>query len=766
MRAMASPASTCSTYDRGQQVADRLDRRGLEHRQVEQREERQHALGERVRRRQVASTYARKPPPRTRTGQVVCRGRRAVRRGGEAREGPPAARRDVVRLVAEPPRKAARSSSTDTFTSARQAASPSANAREPSPRRGRRRGPRRSATPSSGSAARQRDAPTYLAEIAKRTPRRTRRRCPRSAAARTRRRQERAARPKTSAVSSFMKWAKVKRPWESHTTRATQARRGARLEPASAASAATATAANAAETKRPARTAACRSPSTRRAREGARRVHQEQRVLEVERPLPRDLLDLARLVRVVVEGHPRVPRVEEQQSGERREQERCARERLGARDAGERGRRAGGLARSRGHGGGSCHNPAAIASNATPHPGGFTRGHECPRPSLSAPDRRRRDGSGAAAAHSARRGRDRAGPREPLARRRGRGLRRARRARAAAAPRARGHRPDGPAGGVALRRVGGPRPRRSRSSCGGRRGSCSCAPGASSARRSRSKRPRSAPPGSCAPQAERGARRPRPSLDSPPFEGSPVSDERAPVLIGVAQRSVRPGDAPAGDLPLEGASDPVALLEAVARGALAGRRRRRRRARVRGHDRPRRLARLDAAQRAAPPRGAPRRLAAPGARDGRRRRGPARAPEPRRARRGARRDRRRPPRRRERDPELPPRAREGRPPRPLARRGRRADGGLGDEARPLAARGALRPRASLDDLPALRERAARPPRREPRRPPPPHGRADGALHARRRGEPPRVVPGGAERRGAREPSVRRTGWSRSRTRST
>jgi acetyl-CoA C-acetyltransferase len=48
-----------------------------------------------------------------------------------------------------------------------------------------------------------------------------------------------------------------------------------------------------------------------------------------------------------------------------------------------------------------------------------------------------------------------------------------------------------------------------------------------------------------------------------------VGDERAPVLIGVAQRSVRPGDAPAGDLPLEGASDPLALLEAVARAALA-----------------------------------------------------------------------------------------------------------------------------------------------------------------------------------------------------
>ena len=48
-----------------------------------------------------------------------------------------------------------------------------------------------------------------------------------------------------------------------------------------------------------------------------------------------------------------------------------------------------------------------------------------------------------------------------------------------------------------------------------------------------------------------------------------MGDGRAPVLIGVAQRSVRPGDPPAGDLPLEGASDPLALLDAVARGALA-----------------------------------------------------------------------------------------------------------------------------------------------------------------------------------------------------
>lgn len=42
---------------------------------------------------------------------------------------------------------------------------------------------------------------------------------------------------------------------------------------------------------------------------------------------------------------------------------------------------------------------------------------------------------------------------------------------------------------------------------------------------------------------------------------------RSPVLIGVAQRTVRPGDAPVGALPVEGVSDPLALLEAVARGA-------------------------------------------------------------------------------------------------------------------------------------------------------------------------------------------------------
>jgi acetyl-CoA C-acetyltransferase len=42
---------------------------------------------------------------------------------------------------------------------------------------------------------------------------------------------------------------------------------------------------------------------------------------------------------------------------------------------------------------------------------------------------------------------------------------------------------------------------------------------------------------------------------------------RSPVLIGVAQRSVRPGDAPVGALPVLGASDPLALLEAVARAA-------------------------------------------------------------------------------------------------------------------------------------------------------------------------------------------------------
>ena len=46
-----------------------------------------------------------------------------------------------------------------------------------------------------------------------------------------------------------------------------------------------------------------------------------------------------------------------------------------------------------------------------------------------------------------------------------------------------------------------------------------------------------------------------------------MGDGRAPVLIGVAQRSVRPGEAGVGSLPLAGASDPLALLEAVARAA-------------------------------------------------------------------------------------------------------------------------------------------------------------------------------------------------------
>jgi acetyl-CoA C-acetyltransferase len=46
-----------------------------------------------------------------------------------------------------------------------------------------------------------------------------------------------------------------------------------------------------------------------------------------------------------------------------------------------------------------------------------------------------------------------------------------------------------------------------------------------------------------------------------------MGDGRAPVLIGVAQRTVRPGDRPVGELPLAGASDPLALLEAVARAA-------------------------------------------------------------------------------------------------------------------------------------------------------------------------------------------------------
>jgi acetyl-CoA C-acetyltransferase len=43
---------------------------------------------------------------------------------------------------------------------------------------------------------------------------------------------------------------------------------------------------------------------------------------------------------------------------------------------------------------------------------------------------------------------------------------------------------------------------------------------------------------------------------------------RAPVLVGVAQRTVRPGDPPVGALAVEGASDPLALLESVARAAL------------------------------------------------------------------------------------------------------------------------------------------------------------------------------------------------------
>jgi acetyl-CoA C-acetyltransferase len=46
-----------------------------------------------------------------------------------------------------------------------------------------------------------------------------------------------------------------------------------------------------------------------------------------------------------------------------------------------------------------------------------------------------------------------------------------------------------------------------------------------------------------------------------------MGDGRAPVLIGVAQRSVRPGEAGVGNLPLPGASDPLALLEATARDA-------------------------------------------------------------------------------------------------------------------------------------------------------------------------------------------------------
>ena len=47
-----------------------------------------------------------------------------------------------------------------------------------------------------------------------------------------------------------------------------------------------------------------------------------------------------------------------------------------------------------------------------------------------------------------------------------------------------------------------------------------------------------------------------------------MGDGRAPVLVGVAQRTVRPGDAGVGSLPLPGASDPLALLEAAARAAI------------------------------------------------------------------------------------------------------------------------------------------------------------------------------------------------------
>jgi acetyl-CoA C-acetyltransferase len=48
-----------------------------------------------------------------------------------------------------------------------------------------------------------------------------------------------------------------------------------------------------------------------------------------------------------------------------------------------------------------------------------------------------------------------------------------------------------------------------------------------------------------------------------------MSGRRSAVLIGVGQRTVRPGERGIGDLPLEGASDPLALLEAAARAALA-----------------------------------------------------------------------------------------------------------------------------------------------------------------------------------------------------
>jgi acetyl-CoA C-acetyltransferase len=48
-----------------------------------------------------------------------------------------------------------------------------------------------------------------------------------------------------------------------------------------------------------------------------------------------------------------------------------------------------------------------------------------------------------------------------------------------------------------------------------------------------------------------------------------MSSGRSAVLIGVGQRTVRPGEPGVGTLPLEGASDPLALLEAAARAALA-----------------------------------------------------------------------------------------------------------------------------------------------------------------------------------------------------
>ncbi len=46
-----------------------------------------------------------------------------------------------------------------------------------------------------------------------------------------------------------------------------------------------------------------------------------------------------------------------------------------------------------------------------------------------------------------------------------------------------------------------------------------------------------------------------------------MASGRAPVLLGAGQRTVRPGEAAVGALPLEGASDPLALLEAAARAA-------------------------------------------------------------------------------------------------------------------------------------------------------------------------------------------------------